>query len=190
MKTRKLIWTAGLILAGAAVVVFYLYIRPALAARKLEFTYTRLEKGDIQATISSTGTLEAINTVQVGTQISGTIGRIYADYNTRVQKGQLLAEMDIRLLNTTLQNARAGLSVANTQLRQTLEDFERNKVLFEKKVITGKEYTDSRYAYEQALSNKEAADYYYFSSLPGKSRSGSLADTETSAGNQGHLVFK
>ena len=119
---------------------------------------TGVKTGDIESTISSTGTLEAINTIQVGTQISGTIGKIYVDYNDRVKAGQLLAEIDLRLLNASLTNAKANLAVVNTRLKQVAEDFERNKALYEKKVITEKEYKDSQYAYEQTLSNKIAAE--------------------------------
>jgi HlyD family secretion protein len=139
-------------------VLFFLYIKPKLAARKIEYTFTTVKKGDIESTISSTGTLEAINTIQVGTQISGTISNIYADYNDQVRAGQLLAEIDIRLLNASLSNAQANLAIASTRLSQSEEDFKRNKALFERKVITEKEYKDSRYTYEQALSNKKAVE--------------------------------
>ena len=158
MKTRKTFWTIASLSLVICGMVFFLYVKPTLPARKIEYMVTGVKTGDIESTISSTGTLEAINTIQVGTQISGTIGKIYVDYNDRVKAGQLLAEIDLRLLNASLTNAKANLAVVNTRLKQVAEDFERNKALYEKKVITEKEYKDSQYAYEQTLSNKIAAE--------------------------------
>jgi HlyD family secretion protein len=70
---------------------FYFILKPEMDVDKLEFTYTNLDKGNIESIVSSTGTLEAINTVEIGTQISGTIKKIYVDYNDKVTAGQLLA---------------------------------------------------------------------------------------------------
>lgn len=156
MKTRKITWT--FILALGLVGVYLFYIKPRINAKKISYTYTSLEKSDIESSITSTGKLEAINTILVGTQISGTIQKIYADYNDQVREGQLLAEIDIRLLNAALVNARANLSVADTRMKQAEEDFNRNHALFERKVITEKEFNDSKFIYQQSVSNKKAAE--------------------------------
>jgi HlyD family secretion protein len=123
----------------------------------LLFSYTNLEKGMIEATISSTGTLEAINTIQVGTQISGTISKIYVDYNDKVHQGDLLARIDVRLLAASLTNATANLAVLEAKLHQAEDEYHRNEVLFQKKVITEKEFKDSQYLYEQTQSSRDAA---------------------------------
>jgi len=138
-------------------VIGYFYMKPKIEAKNIEYTYTTLQKGDIEASVSSTGTLEAINTVDVGTQISGTIAKIYVDYNDRVKVGQLLAEMDMRMLNTSLQSAKANLAVSQSQLNQVEDQYNRNKVLFEKGVIAEQEYNNSKYNYAQAQSAKKAA---------------------------------
>lgn len=137
-------------------VVGYFYIKPKIEAKNIEYTYTSLQKGDIEASVSSTGTLEAINTVDVGTQISGTIAKIYVDFNDRIKAGQLLAEMDMKMLNTSLQSAKANLAVSQAQLNQVEDQYKRNKVLFDKGVIAEQEYNNSKYSYEQAKSAKEA----------------------------------
>ncbi|WP_372793967.1 efflux RND transporter periplasmic adaptor subunit [Lutibacter sp.] len=152
---KKLKWILPVVLIIALVV--YLMIKPKLDAKKLDFTFTMLEKGNIEALVSSTGTLEAINTVEVGTQISGTIKKIYADYNDKVEAGELLAEMDLNLLNTNLINAQANLGVVEAKLNQAKEEYERDKALFEEKVISEQQFTNSKYTYQQALSAKEAA---------------------------------
>ena len=152
---KKLKWIVPVILILAIIV--YLIIKPKLEASKLDFTYTILKKGDIEALVSSTGTLEAINTVEVGTQISGTIKKIHVDYNDKVTVGQLLAEMDLNLLNTNLINTQANLSMAEAKLNQAKQEYERDKSLFNEKVISEQKYTNSKYTYEQSLSAKEAA---------------------------------
>ncbi len=143
-------------IAGLAV-IYLLFVRPRIRAQKLEYTYTEIQRGDLESTVSSTGSLEAINTIQVGTQISGTISKIYADYNDKVSAGELLAQIDTRLLSSAVTNASANVSVLQARLNQAEDEYRRNTVLFEKKVITEKEFKDSKYAYEQAFSNKNAA---------------------------------
>jgi HlyD family secretion protein len=158
LKTKKLFWVIGLFITAAGAIGVYIYVRPNVEARKMEYTFTKLKRGDIEYVISSTGTLEAINTIQVGTQISGTISKIYADYNDRVRAGELLAEIDIRLLEASLMNAQANLSVQSARLYQAEEEFNRNTALFARKVISEKEFRDSQHTYEQSLSSKRAAE--------------------------------
>ncbi|SNR59476.1 efflux RND transporter periplasmic adaptor subunit [Lutibacter flavus] len=148
------------ILIGLLIIVagVYFYYKPKLEAKNLEFTYTKLEKGAIEAIVSSTGTLEAINTVEVGTQISGTIKKIYADYNDEVKAGQLLAEMDLKLLNTNLISAQANLAVSKTQLEHSKKEYERNLGLFDKNVISEKDLANFKYIYDQAKGVYKAAE--------------------------------
>ena len=146
-----------IVLIIAMAVIGYFYTKPKIEAKKLVYTYTSLQKGDIEASVSSTGTLEAINTVDIGTQISGTVAKIYVDFNERVRAGQLLAEMDMKLLNASLQSAKANLAVSRAQLNQAEDQYKRDKVLFEKEVIAEQEYNNSKYRYEQAKSTNEAA---------------------------------
>ncbi|MDG1729444.1 MAG: efflux RND transporter periplasmic adaptor subunit [Algibacter sp.] len=141
----------------AIALIGYFIIKPKLNSKKLDYTYTIIEKGNIEADISSTGTVEAINTVEVGTQISGTIKKIYVDYNDNVKAGQLLAEMDLKLLNASLSSAQANLAVSQAQLNQAKDTYDRNTILFEKGVISEQEYLNSKYTYNQIESAKKAA---------------------------------
>ena len=152
-RFRWLIILVVLIAAG----VGYFYLWPKIRARNVEYAYTSIHKGDIEATVSSTGTLEAINTVDVGTQISGRIARIYVDFNDRVKKGQLLAEMDMRMLRTALQTAQANLAVSQAGLDQVEDQYRRDKQLYEKKVISEQAFNSSKFSYERARSSREAA---------------------------------
>lgn len=153
---KRLKWIIPLILA-IGVVVYFFVIKPRIDTRNIEFIYTSLEKGNIESIVSSTGSLEAINTVEIGTQISGTIKKIYVDYNDKVEAGQLLAEMDLKLLETNLLNAQANLAVSEAQLNQAKEEYDRNKILFEKGVIAQQEFSNIKYTYEQAKSAAQAA---------------------------------
>ncbi len=152
---KKWRWIIFGVLCISAIV--YFKMKPSLEAKNIEYTYTVLTKGNIEAIVSSTGTLEAINTVEVGTQISGTIKKIYVDYNDKVKAGQLLAEMDLNLLNTNLSSAQANLAVSEAQLNQAKDEFERDKKLYNLDIIADKEFQNSKYNFEQAESAKKAA---------------------------------
>ncbi|HBY68606.1 MAG TPA: efflux RND transporter periplasmic adaptor subunit [Flavobacteriaceae bacterium] len=152
---KKLKWIIPILLI-VALAVYFIY-KPQLDAKNLSYTYTTFETGSIEANVSSTGTLEAINTVEVGTQISGTIQKIYVDYNDRVSAGQLLAEMDLRLLQTNLSSAQANLAVSETQLNQARTEFERDQNLYNEKVISEQQFTNSQFTYQQAKSARDAA---------------------------------
>jgi HlyD family secretion protein len=99
-------------------------------------------KGDIQATVTATGTVNAVTTVLVGTQVSGTINKLYVDFNSRVKKGQIIAQIDpstfesqVLQARANLLSARANLDKAETTLVDAKRTFERNKELFAKNLI-------------------------------------------------------
>ena len=140
----------------ALAITGYCVVKPKMEVRKMEYTITHVQKGSIEESVSSTGKLEAINTVAVGTQISGTITDIYVDFNDKVTQGQLLATMDIKLLNAALESSKANLAVSSTQLAQAQDQYNRDKLLFEQKVISESEYNKSKFSYEQAQSARKA----------------------------------
>ena len=99
-------------------------------------------KGDIQQTVTATGTVNAVTTVQVGTQVSGTIKILYVDFNSRVKKGQIIAQIDpstfesqVQQAQANLLSAQANLEKAQTALANDKKTFERNKVLLSKNLI-------------------------------------------------------
>ena len=111
-----------------------------------------IERGSVRPTVTATGTLSAVKTIQVGTQVSGQISAIYADFNDRVRRGQLLASIDPALQNQAVEEARAQLERALATLEQAQGDYTRNKQLFEWKVITASEFSaaQSSYSVQQA----------------------------------------
>src|SRR5688572_453922 len=107
LMKKKWIVIVVLVAAVAAGAGLYMKSRPAEASNEL-ITAT-VSRGDVVETVEATGTLEAVTTVQVGTQVSGTIKALHADFNSQVKKGQVVAELDPSLFQTQVDQARATL---------------------------------------------------------------------------------
>ena len=103
-----------------------------------------IQRGNVKPTVSATGTLSAVQTIQVGTQVSGQVAAIYADYNQHVRKGQLLASIDPALQNQAVEEAQAQLERSLATMQQAEGDYARNKQLFEWKIITASEFSASQ----------------------------------------------
>ncbi|MBT4484826.1 MAG: efflux RND transporter periplasmic adaptor subunit [Candidatus Latescibacteria bacterium] len=100
------------------------------------FEYAEISRGDLENVISSTGTLEPVGTIEVGTQVSGIIDRVYVDFNDTVQKGQILAVLDTTFLAASVRDANAGIVKAQAQYEQSVKEYERNRELYEKNFIS------------------------------------------------------
>src|SRR5215203_4092631 len=87
-------------------------------ANAAEYMTAKVERGNLRNTVTATGTLQAVTTVQVGSQASGTISALYADFNSTVKKGQLLAQLDPSVMQAQVQQSRANLAQAQAQLQQ------------------------------------------------------------------------
>src|SRR3712207_4467201 len=127
---------AGLALLGGGA-WFY---RHADANETPTYRLAAVERGSLQSAVSATGTLSAVRTVQVGTQVSGQISGIYVDFNDRLRKGQLLARIDPTLQQQAVQDAQAGLERAQAQLSLAQSEYARNKQLFDAKIVTASEF--------------------------------------------------
>lgn len=116
------------------------------------FRTSAVTRGSVTATVSSTGKLNAVRTVQVGTQVSGQVAKIYADFNDRVTKGQLLATIDPTLQQQAVEDAQAQLERAEAQLSLAQSEYARSKQLFDAKVLSASEFatTQSNFSVQQA----------------------------------------
>lgn len=155
MKNRKriiIVATLILIITSAVLVL--------RATGKVEYIFetVTVEKGSISNTVTATGTLEATNTVIVGTQVSGVIEKLYVDFNSKVKKGQLIAELDKSTLQSNLENAEADLSNAEAELEYQKSIFDRNKALFEKQMISESDYDLSKYNYKRGEATLKSAN--------------------------------
>jgi HlyD family secretion protein len=117
-----------------------------------KYATAAVTRGSLKSTVSATGTLQAVRTVQVGTQVSGQVAQIYADFNDHVKKGQLLARIDPTLQQQAVQDAQAQLERAQAQLTQAQDDYSRNKQLYDARVLTAVEFETSKsnFAVQQA----------------------------------------
>src|SRR2546421_9621232 len=110
-------------------------------------------KGDIQILVTATGVLNAVQTVLVGTQVSGVISKIYVDFNSNVKQGQVLAVLDTRSLRVALNEANTNLNKAQAQLDQLKAEYDREQELYDKGLISKSEL-DLQYSnYKVAESN-------------------------------------
>src|SRR6266498_203546 len=100
----------------------------------------KVHTGTISKKVTATGTLQPVDTVAVGTQVSGTIAAVYADFNSTVKKGQLLAELDRSLLQTNVNQFSANLSEVRSQSAYQQSNFNRQKQLFEVGAISKADY--------------------------------------------------
>jgi HlyD family secretion protein len=117
----------------------------------------KVERGSVKSTVSATGTLGAVRTVEVGTQVSGQIAALYVDYNSHVKKGQLIARIDPILQEAAVQDAQAGLAKANAVATQTQLDYERSKKLHDQQIATDAEFNVAQSSYLQAKASLTSA---------------------------------
>jgi HlyD family secretion protein len=116
-----------------------------------------IQRGNVKPTVSATGTLSAVKTIQVGTQVSGQVAAIYADYNQHVRKGQLLASIDPALQTQAVEEAQAQLERTLATLEQAQGDYTRNKQLFEWKIITASEFSATQSNFSVQKANVKSA---------------------------------
>ena len=146
-KIRNIIvWSIVVILLG--IFVYKQFIQKDLVFISIQQEVVAEET--LYAEISATGTINPIELVDVGTQVSGIISEVMVDYNDRVKNGQILARMDKRNLTSSLLESKSNLVKAEVTLKQMDRELERNKKLFEKGFIAEVELEKSQYDYDNA----------------------------------------
>ena len=115
-----------------------------------EFTSEKAAYHDLHTEITATGTIEPVTKVEVGTQVSGIIDKIYVDYNSVVRKGQVIAELDKTNLLSELTSAQSNLGNAQSNLTYQKANFDRYRTLYDKGLISANDYEQARLSYEQA----------------------------------------
>ncbi|WP_316812633.1 efflux RND transporter periplasmic adaptor subunit [Pedobacter heparinus] len=147
MKSRKNILIIVSIVVAIGL-VWYFFLRSK--EKPVTLTQEQPTRGNISTTVTATGTVQPVDTVVVGTQVSGTISALYADFNSTVKKGQLLAELDKTLIQTNVDQAKASLAQAQSNQTYQQANFNRQKQLFETGSISKAEY-------DQALNTLQVA---------------------------------
>jgi HlyD family secretion protein len=153
-KKLRLIATA-VVLPVAATGAWVLH--RADAREVSSYRFATVERGSLKSTVSATGALSAVRTVQVGTQVSGQVSAIYVDFNDKVKKGELLARIDPTLQQQAVQDAQATLARVDAQNVQAKADYDRQKSLFDQKIITESEFQTSQTNFAVARANVRSA---------------------------------
>src|SRR5579862_9521476 len=112
--------------------------------------------GFIVNSITATGTIQPVDTVSVGTQVSGTIKYIYADFNSKVKKGELIAQLDQSLLAAAVNQYKANLEVAKSQLVYQKSTFDRQNLLYQAGAISKADFETAQYNYNSAQANVQS----------------------------------
>lgn len=157
MKKKMLIISTVIVVAVAAILIIKPFSKKDAA---VTFDTVKVEKGNITNTVTATGTIEAITTVEVGTQVSGILQHVYVDFNDNVKKGQLLARLDETSLKAQLEQSQSQVDQAQAQLNYQEATFNRLKALYDKKLIAQADYDQALYNYENSkasLSNSKSA---------------------------------
>jgi len=156
MKKKTIIITAAVVVVSVAAAAFIM--RPkTVDASKINIETAKVENGTISEVVEATGTLEAITTVEVGTQVSGIIDKIFVDFNSYVKKGQLLATIDTTNLAAQLEQSKATLDNAKAELDYQQATFDRMEPLNAKKLISQTDYDQTVYNLNKARANYNSA---------------------------------
>lgn len=147
MKNKK--YYIGIAVAIVAAVIAYL-VFGGKKPSDVKYISTEAKVTDLSTSVTATGTIEPVTSVTVGTQVSGIVAHLYVDYNSEVKKGQVIAELDKTNLTSELASARANLSSAKSNLAYQLANYNRQKTLYEKGLISANDYEQARLSYEQA----------------------------------------
>jgi HlyD family secretion protein len=146
-KSTKTIWIV--IGAVALAALLWLAFRPT-AKDSIALQTDTVQRIDISSSVTATGTVEPVTEVEVGTQVSGIIDKLYVDYNDVVKAGQVIAEMDRVTLQAEVKSASATLGSAKTESDYRTKEYNRIKTLHDKELVSDSEYDQALYEYESA----------------------------------------
>jgi len=153
----------GVVLAAAVALAGYTYYKKENGVPP--YRTAKVEKGEIVDAITATGNINAVTTVSVGSQVSGTLQQIFVDFNSRVRKGEVIAQIDPRLLESavvqargSVANAKAILERAQVGVIDTERTYRRNLELVKDGFVAQADVDSSQTAYEQALAQKKSAE--------------------------------
>ena len=155
---RAWIWILSVVLVVAVFAAFRLTKKS-----QAEYFTARVERGDIRQAIEATGTINPVTSVQVGSQVSGMISKLYVDFNSKVTQGQVIAEIDPKLFQgavlqaeADLKNAQATLAAAKANLTKDQATLQQNKLDYERAVVLAQQGVMSKQQLDQAQAVYEA----------------------------------
>lgn len=165
MKKKNIKWIVILGVIILALTLVFIIKANKESKKELIIRTHVVEEYTVENTVTATGTIEPVETVEVGTQVSGKVERILVDFNSVVKKGDLLAELDKQTLNQSVSRAKASLTSAESQLKYAKLAYERTKLLYESNAATLASYEEAQNSYTQAQMSKKNAQAAYDQAL-------------------------
>lgn len=150
MNKKKLIIIIVAVLAIG--IIAWLLLGPT-PKHKVTYETAQVSKGNISTSVTATGTVEPVTQVEVGTQVSGIVDKIYVDYNSDVKKGEVIAELDKTNLLNELASKKSTLLSSKTEYEYQLKNYTRIKTLHEKQLVADSDYETAWYNYERAKNS-------------------------------------
>lgn len=147
-KIFSKVWIAMILVVVIAVAVWLL--SGSKKEEQINFKQEKVATHTLQNSITATGTIEAVTSVTVGTQVSGIVNKLYVDYNSVVKKGQVIAELDKTNLISELNTAKANLASTESNLSYQSANMKRYQTLYKKGLVSADEYENALLAYRQA----------------------------------------
>lgn len=152
---KKIIIIAVAVVAIA--VAAFVLLRGGKEKGKVQFELTRVEQASISTSVTATGTVEAVTTVDVGTQVSGIVSKLYVDYNSTVKKGQVIAELDRTNLESEVASQQATVRSAQSELDYQQKNYARYAELYKKQLVSASEYDVALQSYRKAQEQVKVA---------------------------------
>lgn len=147
-KIFSKVWIAMILVVVIAVAAWLL--SGGKKEEQINFKQEKVATHTLQNSITATGTIEAVTSVTVGTQVSGIVNKLYVDYNSVVKKGQVIAELDKTNLISELNTAKANLASTESNLSYQSANMKRYQTLYKKGLVSADEYENALLAYRQA----------------------------------------
>ena len=153
MKRRN-IWIGTVL--GVLAVAWAVTIRDSAPATSYRFV--EVTRGDVESTVTATGNVQATETVEVGTQVSGQISELYVDFNDRVEEGELLARIDPTILEQEVRSAQVNLARNGADLEQAVRELERAEALYSSNVLSRIDFEAAQYQHALAEAGYQSAE--------------------------------
>lgn len=147
-KIFSKVWIAVIAVIVIAVVAWLL--SGGKDEEQINFKQEKVTPQTLQNSVTATGTIEAVTSVTVGTQVSGIVNKLYVDYNSVVKKGQIIAELDKTNLISELNTAKANLASAQSSLSYQSANLKRYQTLYKKGLVSADDYENALLTYRQA----------------------------------------
>jgi HlyD family secretion protein len=152
---RKAIYIGGIVVVAVVVSAYFLFAKRD--ARKYEFRFDKVSKGDLMVYVTATGTINAVISVDVGTQVSGIVTKLYADFNSVVKAGQVIARIDTTFLYQSVKDAEASYDRARAQYLDSKRNCDRTTDLYKKGLESELNYSAALTSFESNTATLKQA---------------------------------